>query len=259
MHVAIVGGTGVYAVDGMEDVERRSVDTPYGRAHVVVGRMQGKEIAFMPRHGEQHSIPPHRINFRANIKALKKLGIRSIIATNAVGSLRDDWLPPALVLIDQFIDNTKARADTFFDGDDDSVEHVDMTEPYCPRLRGVIRSAAREQSLELHDGGTYLCAEGPRFETPAEIRMYRTWGADVVGMTNYPEVALAREARICYAAICMVTNLAAGISPTPISHLEVVESMTAQADQVRGLVLAAALAEAEEQVECGCREDGSDQ
>jgi 5'-methylthioadenosine phosphorylase len=253
MHVAIVGGTGVYALDGLDDVQRLTVTTPYGEAHVVVGRVQGRQIAFMPRHGEAHNIPPHRVNFRANIRALKQLGIRSVIATNAVGSLMEELKPPALVLIDQFIDNTKRREDTFFDGDEGSVQHVDFTEPYCARLRGVIRHAAHERGIELRDGGTYLCAEGPRFETPAEIRMYRSWGADVVGMTSYPEVALAREAGMCYASICLVTNVAAGISPTPISHLEVVKSMAAQAERVRGLVLAAALAEPEE-VECRCRE-----
>ncbi len=253
MQIAIVGGTGVYGLDGLADVRRESVETAYGEAQVIVGAAEGKEIVFMPRHGEGHSIPPHRINYRANIRALKELGVESIIATNAVGSLQEEWPPPALVLIDQFIDNTKGRADTFFDGEDGVVEHVDVTEPYCPRLRDVIRSAAREQGVELHDGGTYLCAEGPRFETPAEIRMYGAWGADLVGMTNYPEVALAREVGICYATVCMVTNLAAGLSPIPISHLDVVASMEEQVEQVRGLVMGAALG-AGEDGECGCRD-----
>ncbi|MGD8241015.1 MAG: S-methyl-5'-thioadenosine phosphorylase [Armatimonadota bacterium] len=253
MQVAIIGGTGVYALEGAGDVRRENVQTAYGHAEVVVLRMEGKEIAFMARHGEGHTIAPHRINYRANIAALKELSIRSVIATNAVGSLREEWRPPALVLIDQFIDNTKGRADTFFDGGDGDVQHVDMTEPYCPRLREAVRSAAGEQGIDLHDGGTYLCAEGPRFETPAEIRMYRSWGADLVGMTNYPEVALAREAGICYAAVCLVTNLAAGISAAPLSHLDVVASMEAQVEQVRELVLGAALAEGEGG-ECSCRE-----
>ena len=253
MHVAIVGGTGVYGIEGMEGVEKQRVETKYGEALVVVGRVEGTKIAFMPRHGEAHTIPPHRINYRANIRALKQLGVRSVIATNAAGSLREDWPPPALVLIDQFIDNTKGRPDTFFDGRDGDVQHVDLTEPYCPRLREVIRAAARERGMELHDGGTYLCAEGPRFETPAEIRMYRSWGADLVGMTNYPEVALAREAGMCYAAVCLVTNLAAGISPTPISHLDVVASMGEQVERVRGLVVGAAVKEPAE-AQCQCRE-----
>jgi 5'-methylthioadenosine phosphorylase len=253
MSIAVIGGTGVYSLDSDQPVHRETVETPYGEARALLTRLGDRDVVFLPRHGEEHSIAPHRINYRANISALRQLGVSSILSTNAVGSLHPDMVPGDLVAIDQFIDLTKRRDATFFDSEDCEVRHVDMTEPYCPRLRRTLLQAAQAAAVPLRDGGTYLCAEGPRFETPAEIRTYRQWGADLVGMTNYPEVALAREAQMCYATICIVTNFAAGISPTPLSHQEVLDCMDASSAAVQRLILAAVAAEHDDG-SCRCHE-----
>ncbi|MCL6515522.1 S-methyl-5'-thioadenosine phosphorylase [Alicyclobacillus sp.] len=230
---AIIGGTGVYDPALLESPTTERIETPYGPAEVTLGRYQGKAVAFMPRHGSGHSIPPHRINYRANIAALKQLGVTQVLATAAVGSLQTRYEPGSLVLIDGFLDFTKSRPTTFFE--DGPVVHVDMTDPYCGRLRREILAAAGRLGLSVHDGGTYVCAEGPRFETPQEIRLYQSWGAAVVGMTSVPEVVLAKEAELCYATVCMVTNYGAGISPTPLTHEEVVEEMAKNVHRIRTL------------------------
>lgn len=230
---AIIGGTGVYDPAVLESSSEVTVETPYGPAKATIGEYKGKRIAFMPRHGAGHSIPPHRINYRANIYALKELGVGQVLATAAVGSLQLPYRPGSLVLIDSFLDFTKARPSTFFE--ERQVVHVDMTDPYCGRLRSVIRQAADDINIDLFDGGTYVCAEGPRFESTAEIRCYQSFGAAVVGMTTVPEVVLAKEAELCYATVCMVTNYGAGISSKPLTHEEVVESMQQNAHRIRNL------------------------
>lgn len=232
--IAIIGGTGVYDPSMLTDIREQKIETRFGKARVKIGSYQGKEIAFMARHGEDHSVPPHLVNYRGNIAALKKLGVKSIFATAAVGSLNPDMKPKQFVFMDQFLDFTKARASTFVE---EGVVHLDMTDPYCPELRQLLAAAAGELGLEHHQGGTYVCAEGPRFETPAEIKMFRQLGGDLVGMTSVPEVVLAREAEMCYATIAMVTNFAAGISPTKLSHQEVVEIMNENADNLRKLIM----------------------
>ncbi len=253
MHLAIIGGTGVYELASAATGDPRSVETPYGLAVVRPAEIAGHEVLFLARHGADHSIAPHRINYRANIAALRALGCTAAIATNAVGSLRRDIPPASFLVPDQFIDFTKARPLSFFDGDPEhGVKHVDMTEPYCPNVRGWLSAAASDVHGDCADRGTYLCAEGPRFETPAEIRMFAQWGADVVGMTGVPEVVLAREAGLCYASLCLVTNFAAGISPTPLSHQEVTDLMDERIDAVNAL-LAAAIARAVDVPDCPCR------
>ena len=223
--LAFIGGTGVYDPEILTDLHSEVIDTPFGKAKYESGKFGNKEIIFLARHGIHHTIPPHKINYRANIYALKMLDVKAVVSTTAVGSLNPDYKAGELVLVDQFIDMTKYREGTFFDGEHYGVAHLDMTQPYCETLRKAIIQAAKKEHITLHPYGTYICTEGPRFETTAEIRAYRQWGADVVGMTNVPECVLAREAEICYSTISMVTNFAAGISPTPLSHKEVIDCM----------------------------------
>ena len=234
---AIIGGTGVYDPALLESSSKVSVETSFGVAEATVGVYQGKRIAFMPRHGYGHTVPPHKINYRANIQALKQLGVKQILATAAVGSLQPQFEPGSLVVIDDFLDFTKARPTTFFEHD--GVVHVDVTDPYCSRLRQSLVAAAGSLTIPVHASGTYVCTEGPRFESPAEIRFYQSLGAAVVGMTSIPEVVLAREAEMCYATVCMVTNYGAGISPTPLTHEEVVAGMNANVHLIRQLFFAA--------------------
>lgn len=233
----IIGGTGVYDPQILQDTREETVPTKFGPVQVNVGSYNGKKIAFVPRHGVEHSVPPHLINYRANILALKTLGVQKIVATAAVGSLNPAMEPGNFVLVDQFMDFTKHRPQTFYEGGEQGVVHIDLTEPYCRELRGVLKSAAGAIGLRVLEGGNYVCTEGPRFETPAEIRMYRILGGDLVGMTSVPEVILAKEAEICYATVAMVTNFAAGISPTSLTHSEVVETMNQNSNNLRNLVM----------------------
>lgn len=230
---AIIGGTGVYDAALLEAPETLTIDTPYGQAAAIVGLHKGKRVAFMPRHGVHHSIPPHLINYRANIHALKELGVTQVLATAAVGSLQLAHPPGSLLLVDDFLDFTKSRPTTFFDKE--RVVHVDVTDPYCGRLRSQVQQAGAALAIDLRSGGTYVCTEGPRFESPAEIRLYQSFGAAVVGMTSVPEVVLAKEAELCYATVCMVTNFAAGISQTPLTHEEVVAEMANNVHRLRDL------------------------
>jgi 5'-methylthioadenosine phosphorylase len=237
--IAIIGGTGVYDASILNNVREESIVTPYGDVRYMLGEYANKEIAFIPRHGSQHSIPPHKINYRANIWAIKKIGVQKIIATTAVGSLNPAMKPGDFVLIDQFLDFTKNRINTFYEGGERGVVHLDVTEPYCPSLRKTIKDAALQEGLSVHEQGVYVCTEGPRFESPAEIKMFAKLGGDLVGMTNVPEVVLAHEAEICYATVSMVTNYAAGISPTHLTHSEVVETMAANGENIKKLIMKA--------------------
>lgn len=249
--IAVIGGTGVYDPSMFENIQDKSLMTPYGEIHYTEGAYQGKEVIFLARHGRGHSIPPHLINYRANIWGLKKLGVSHIIATTAVGSLNPEAKPGAFVLPNQFLDFTKSRIHTFFDGGSHGVVHLDVTDPYCQELRALISKTAGELGLACQNGGTYVCTEGPRFETPAEIKMFAIMGGDLVGMTNVPEVVLAGEAEICYATISMVTNFAAGISPEALTHQEVLDMMGQMSENIKALILhtIAALDPAED---CSC-------
>ncbi|HEY8391381.1 MAG TPA: S-methyl-5'-thioadenosine phosphorylase [Capillibacterium sp.] len=237
MEMAIIGGTGVYDPGILSNLREIEVQTPYGPVKPKVGEYHGMEVAFLPRHGAGHSVPPHRVNYRANIWGLRRLGVKRIIATTAVGSLNPQMRPGEMVVIDQFLDFTKGRPSTFFEGGPHGVVHVDYTEPYCPELRAEILKAAAQLGYKAHDGGVYVCTEGPRFETPAEIRMFAKLGGDVVGMTNVPEVVLAREAGICYATISMVTNFAAGMAAGPLTHEEVVALMQENTQRIRQVIM----------------------
>lgn len=239
--VAIIGGTGVYNPDILSGIRDEMVTTPYGDVGIKVGFYREREVAFLARHGSGHSVPPHLVNYRANIDALKRLGVRSIIATAAVGSLNPAMKPGEFVFVNQFLDFTKSRKQTFFEGGERGVVHIDMTEPYCPELRDILERAAWQLRLPAHSGGTYACTEGPRFESPAEINMIRQLGGDLVGMTGVPEVVLAREAEMCYATVSMVTNFAAGIAPARLTHQEVLEVMAINAENLRKLIMQAVL------------------
>jgi len=223
--IAIIGGSGFYDMDMMTQVDQAIIETPYGKAAANIGMLAGKQVAFVPRHGAGHTVPPHLVNYRANIEALRWMGVKRVLATVSVGSLNKDMQPGNLVFLDQFIDFTKSRPLTFFEGGETGVVHTDMTNPYCRELRELMIKASAGSNMRFHPRGVYVCSEGPRFETSAEINMYRILGGDVVGMTNVPEVVLAREAGICYAAVAVVTNFAAGISPNPLSHEEVLAEM----------------------------------
>lgn len=238
MRVAIIGGTGVYRAAGVEDLRPLTVPTPYGPVTLSAGRRGDREVLFLARHGEGHSVPPHRVNYRANVHALWQLGVDAVLATSSVGSVVPEWRAGTLLLLTGFLDFTRNRPHTFFDGEGGQVVHTDMTEPYCPRLRDQLAAAARARGVAVVPKGTYVGVEGPRFESPQEIRMFAALGGDVVGMTGIPEVTLCREAGLCYQSVGLVTNLGAGLSPTPISHEEVVRTMGESVERVTGLLLA---------------------
>ena len=227
--IGIIGGTGVYdIVDKADSMKKQKVETEYGDVEVSILDIEGKKVVFLPRHSAGHSYPPHKINYKANIRALEKLGVNEIIATNSVGSLNPDIGPGAFVIVNDFIDFTVLRDKTFFD---DIVVHTDMTEPYCNRLRDILISTG-----DVVPTGTYVCTEGPRFETPAEIKMFQKMGGDVVGMTGLPEVVLAREKNICYSSICIVSNYGAGISPDKLSMEEVLDIMNEKSNELLDLI-----------------------
>ncbi|MGE5371017.1 MAG: S-methyl-5'-thioadenosine phosphorylase [Solirubrobacterales bacterium] len=250
--IAIIGGTGVYDPEILDDVKDLTVETEYGTVRMKGGVYEGVPVAFMARHGEGHSVPPHLVNYRANIMALKKLGVERIIATAAVGSLNFDLKPGSFVVVDQFMDFTKGRPSTFFEGGDKGVAHVDVTEPYCPEIRAALYASGRNLGIDIFDGGNYICTEGPRFETPAEIKFFKSIGGDVVGMTTVPEVVLAREVGICYATIAMVTNFGAGIVTGRLTHQEVVDYMKENIVRIRKLIIqAVARIPAKKACECG--------
>jgi 5'-methylthioadenosine phosphorylase len=231
---AIIGGTGVYDPGSLESSAVRVIETPYGETQVTIGQYGGRKVAFLARHGTGHAVPPHKVNYRANIHALKQLGVTQVLATAAVGSIRPEIHPGSILLVNDFIDMTKSRISTFHEGGN-GVVHIDMTDPYCGRLRSRIAEIAESEKIALVPNGTYVCTEGPRFETAAEIRMYAQWGGDVVGMTSVPEVVLAKEAEMCYATVGIVTNYCTGISDTALTHQEVVDEMKANIEKVRKL------------------------
>lgn len=250
--VAVIGGTGVYDPGILENVREEKIETEFGIAKVVVGYYRGEEVAFLNRHGAGHSLPPHLVNYRANIEALRVLGVQRVVATAAVGSLNPLMVPGDFVLVDQFLDFTKQRQATFYEGEERGVVHCDMTNPYCPHLREILFRVGSDLGLRMHQEGVYVCTEGPRFETAAEIRMFRMLGGDVVGMTSVPECVLAREAGMCYATVAMVTNMAAGITSERLTHSEVLEVMKANVSKLRQL-LTASIIHVGVEPECECQ------
>ncbi len=202
----VIGGSGLYELEGFEVTERRAVSTPFGvpSDELVLGTLEGRPVAFLPRHGRGHRYSPTTLPYRANIHALKQVGATRVISVSAVGSMREEVAPGHVVLVDQFIDRTVSRPRTFFD--EGVVAHVAFAEPICPRLRAVLVGACAKVGVPHHDGGTYVCIEGPQFSTRAESLLFRSWGVSVIGMTNLPEARLAREAELSYATIALSTD-----------------------------------------------------
>jgi 5'-methylthioadenosine phosphorylase len=204
--VGIIGGTGLYQMEGFSEVREVAIDTPFGAPsdHLMVGQLEGQRVAFLPRHGRGHRILPHELDFQANVFAMKRLGVQWILSVSAVGSLKEEYAPTHMVIPDQFVDRTQQRKSTFFGRG--LVAHVSFAHPFCARLSKVMADACAEAGATHHVGGTYVCIEGPQFSTRAESELYRSWGLDLVGMTNLQEARLAREAEICYATLAMVTD-----------------------------------------------------
>lgn len=245
--MGLVMGSGFYDIAELDDRSVATVDTPYGEVVLTTGRWRDQPVAFLPRHGSDHSIPPHAINYRANIWALASIGVMGIVATAVSGGINPTLAPGRLVLISDFLEFTTGRAVTFFDGVTDpalangrgsggAVTHTDMTNAYHPAMRAAIRRAAELESIDLVDGAVYCTANGPRFETPAEIRMMKALGGDLVGMTGYPEVALAREAGVPYASIGVISNWAAGLAPEELSTAEIFAVIERAADPLYRLI-----------------------
>jgi|TARA_B100001179_G_scaffold191581_1_gene148509 5'-methylthioadenosine phosphorylase len=233
--IAIIGGTGIYNTDIISNKEIVDVETPYGKTSdsLTIGEFNEKKIVFLPRHGKKHSVPPHKINFRANIWALKELGVKRIIAPCAVGSLREEMKPGHIAIPDQFIDRTKDRDSTFYD--QGTVAHISTADPFCPDLRNLAISAGKKLNYNIHGKATQVCIEGPRFSTRAESNMFRSWGADTINMTLFPECVLARESQICYLAIATITDYDVW-AETAVSHHEVLKTLEKNVEKTSSII-----------------------
>ena len=239
--LAVIGGSGVYDIDGLENTRWVAAESPFGAPsdEVLLGELDGQPLAFLPRHGRGHRLPPSSINFRANIDALKRLGVTQVVSVSAVGSLREDLTPGTFVIVDQFIDRTFAREKSFFGPG--LVAHVSMGHPVCARLGDALVEAASAADVRCVRGGTYVVMEGPQFSTKAESELYRAWGCAVVGMTNMPEAKLAREAELCYATVAMVTDFDCWHPDHDHVTVEmIVRTLVANATHARALVRAVA-------------------
>ena len=236
--LAIIGGTGLTSLNGLTIAGRELVDTPYGEPSgaLIHGTFCDRQVVFLARHGQASNIPPHRVNYRANIWALKQIGITRIISVNAVGGIQAGLVPGALLIPDQIIDYTFSRGHTFFEDELSHVVHVDFTAPYCPSLRELLVTAAQHAGVDAAECGTYGVTQGPRLETAAEVDRLERDGCDVVGMTGMPEAVLARELELCYAACTVVANAAAGRGSGPISMAEIEANLETGMGRVRALL-----------------------
>ena len=236
--IGIISGTGLYDPELLKNVEEVTVDTPYGAPSdaITVGELAGRCVAFLPRHGKKHTIRPTDVNSRANIFALKKLSVTRILAPSAVGSLKEDYKPGDIVFVDQFIDRTTKREQSFYTGDE--VCHISVAEPMCPQMRNTLIDIAKDVSIRAHPNGTYVCIEGPRFSTKAESKLFRSWDADIIGMTLIPECVLAREAEMCYASISTVTDYDVW-KDHAVSAGEVAATMKNNVEKVKRIILEA--------------------
>jgi 5'-methylthioadenosine phosphorylase len=248
MENAIITGTGIYQIPGFS-FEQRVVETPYGQALVYVGQKDGFELAFLARHGVDHTTPPHKINYRANLKALKMLGVKRILATNAVGSIKREIPPMVLAVLTDFLDFTNGREFTYYDGGKSGLAHTNMDAVYCPALNAALRIFGPQFGLNLYPSAVYVATNGPRFETPAEIRMYARMGGDVVGMTGVPEATLAHELQMHYAAVAYSINWAAGLE-------EKMEFVSSKMADVRARLVDLLVRTLQEPLEmtCGCEQ-----
>ena len=235
--IGLIGGSGLYDIQGFVLKQKKSITTPFGKPsdQYLIGKIGKTDIVFLPRHGKKHNIPPHMINYRANIWGFRKLGVDRIISISAVGGIRKGLRPGDIVVLDQTMDMTRNRKSTFYDGKG-GVVHIDFTEPYCPELRRIILKAGKDAGVPVKNGGNYVAVEGPRLETASEIKSFKLLGGDVVGMTGMPEASLAREVAICYTGISVVANYAAGISKTKLTVPEVMKVMHASTKTLKRLL-----------------------
>ncbi len=250
--IGVIGGSGFYQIDGLTDIEEIAVETPFGPPSdkIILGTLESKKVAFLPRHGKGHRLIPREVASRANIMALKMLGVEKIIAVSAVGSLREDYAPLDIVIPDQLVDNTKLRQPTFFG--EGIVVHISMADPFCTELNSLLYAAAKKVGVNVHNGGTYICIEGPQFSTRAESRIYRQWGMDIIGMTAIPEAKLAREAEICYSMIALVTDYDVWhISEEPVTNDMVIKNMALNVGRAKE-ILKETLKDIHNLSECSC-------
>lgn len=234
--IGVIGGSGLYEIPDFRITDKKKVQTPFGEpsSAYMIGELSGTRCAFLPRHGSPHRIPPDRVNYRANIWGFRELGVQRIISVSAAGGINPEFRPGDVVLLEQIIDMVQGmRPATFYEKDE--VVHIDFTEPYCPELTQSIRKAGEMAGVELRNG-TYVCVNGPRLETRAEIRFFGMMGADVVGMTGMPEAALARELEICFSGIAVVTNYAAGIAGKKLTAVEVIDKMKESTERINRLL-----------------------
>ncbi len=252
--LGVIGGSGLYEIEGSEIRDEVQVDTPFGSPSdsLIVGEHRGREIIFLPRHGRGHRIPPSKINFRANIYAMKKMGVTSLLSISAVGSMKEEIEPGDIVIVDQFYDNTKFRVNTFFD--ETVVGHIAFANPVCSAFADILDRGAREVVERVHMGGTYICIEGPQFSTRAESLVYRSFGVDVIGMTNIPEAKLAREAGLCYGTVALATDYDCWReSERAVSAEMVIEVLKKNIVNAKRIILKVA-GYLDEKKECNCRE-----
>ena len=252
--VGLLGGSGFYGMQEMEVLEELRIDTPFGEPSGLLARgtFKGVDVAFIARHGRGHKLPPHAINYRANIFALKTAGVQSLLSLGAVGSMHQDYHPMDLAVPAQIFDRTTGRRSTFFDGA--PVVHVSMADPICPDLAGIVLKSGKKLGATVHEGGTYLCMNGPAFSTRAESNVYRSWGVDVIGMTSATEAKLAREAEICYVSLCMITDYDVWKeSEQDVTGKRILENMRRAADTAAAVVAEALPRIADASKACSCR------
>ncbi|RLC71949.1 MAG: S-methyl-5'-thioadenosine phosphorylase [Chloroflexi bacterium] len=250
--IGVIGGTGLYQMEELQEVEEVSVKTPFGDPSdvILIGRLGGRRVAFLARHGRGHRISPSELPSRANIFALKSLGVEWLISVNSAGSFREEIRPGDLVIPDQLIDRTKGRPSTFFEGE--LVAHISFAEPFCPVLSEVLYQAAEEAGARVHRGGTFLIIEGPAFSTRAESKLYRSWGADIIGMTALPEAKLAREAEICYASLAFATDYDSWLERLEPVNVETIISILAQNAEMARRIIRLAVERVPNKRECEC-------
>lgn len=250
--IGIIGGSGLYNIEGIREVKTVSLDTPFGKPSdsFTVGTLEGRKVAFLPRHGKGHTILPSELNFRANIYGMKKLGVEHIIAVSAVGSMKEEIRPLDIVIPDQFFDRTRGRISTFFG--DGIVGHVSFADPVCGTLADTLYNAAKSTGVQVHKGGTYLCMEGPLFSTRAESQVYRQWGVSIIGMTNLQEAKLAREAEICYSTLAMATDYDCWHVSEEVVTLEMIIGNLNKNAETAKRILKTAIPKIEQKRTCAC-------
>jgi len=250
--IGVIGGTGLYDIEGLTDIEEADIDTPFGKPSdtITIGKLEGVGIAFLPRHGRGHRISPTELPVRANIYALKSLGVEHIIAVSSAGSFKQEIMPGDLVIPDQLIDRTRSRVNSFFG--EGIVVHIPFAEPFCPTLCQVLYESAKEAGASVHPKGTFVVMEGPAFSTRAESRLYRSWGADIIGMTALPEAKLAREAEICYAIIGCVTDYDSWMERSEPVTIDVVLNTQHQNIDTTKKIIKLAVSRIPEERNCGC-------